>query len=78
MIEYGSMSEREKELMRHIGTCIADWIEIHKSTRAEMLCSLSMIFHALFSRDTPIKDVEEQCKEIDAFCEYLKFMARKI
>jgi hypothetical protein len=75
-IEYGKMTEREKKLMFHIGNSIADWIEVHKSTRQEMLCALSIIFHSLFSVDTPILGVKEQCNEIDAFCDYLKLMAR--
>jgi hypothetical protein len=73
----GRMTEREKELMFYLGNCIADYIEKHKSTRQEMLCALSLNFHALFSKDTPIVDVEEQCAEIDSFCDYLKFRARR-
>jgi hypothetical protein len=76
-VESGSVTKREKELIFYLGNCLGDWIEKNKSTRQEMLCAMSLIFHTIFSVDTPINNIEEQCKEIDSFCEYLKFMARK-
>lgn len=72
-----NLTKRESDLMFHIGNVLADWIEEHHTDREEIFAALALIFHSLFCIQTPMLDAEEQCKEIDLFCEYQKFMSRK-
>lgn len=41
-----------------------------------MMCALTVICDLMFTAQTPLKEVDEQCKEIDSFCECLKLRAR--
>lgn len=75
-IEWGKPTEKERALMLYLSECIADWVEAKKTDRRELICAFSLICHLIFSKDTPIKNVDDQCKEIDAFCEFLKLRAR--
>lgn len=74
-IEFGKPTPREKSLMIYIGECLAQSIEKHNYDREEMLCALNAICSLMFTAQTPIKDIEEQCAEIDCFCECLKLQA---
>ena len=76
-IEWGKPTQREKDLMIYLGECIAKWIEKNETERGELLCAFSLICTLIFTKETPIKDVEKQCQEIDTFCHFLKIRARK-
>jgi hypothetical protein len=75
-ITFDKPTKRENDLMYYLGNCIADWIEKNETEREELLCAFSLICSIMFTTNTPITDVEDQCKEIDAFCEFLKLRAR--
>ena len=45
--------------------------------RSEFMAAYSFFARVLFTVQTPIKDVDGQCAEIEAFCEFLKGVARK-
>lgn len=76
-IEWGKPTEREHKLIIYLGGCIANWIEKNDTVREELMCAFTLICSLIFTVDTPIKDVEGQCQEIDAFCEFLKLRARQ-
>ena len=44
--------------------------------RSEFMAAYSFLARVLFTVQTPIKDVDAQCAEIEAFCEFLKGVAR--
>lgn len=70
------MTDREKLLTYHLGNALADWIEEHKTERGELMCALSTLCGVMFTEETPFKDdIPKQLREIDAFCNYLKFLA---
>ena len=76
-IEYGSLTKREKDLLSHLGNTMADWFEAHKTVREEILAVFTVLCHLIFAKQTPITDKEEQCKEVDSFCECLKLRIRE-
>lgn len=75
-IEFGEITKREKELLFYLGNCIADWVENKKTERGELLCVFTILCHLMFTKQTPITDIEKQCAEVDAFCECLKLRIR--
>ncbi len=75
-IVFGKPTPREQNLITYLGECIAQSIEKHSYDRQELMCAISLICTLLFTSQTPLQEVEEQCKEIDIFCEYLKLRAR--
>jgi hypothetical protein len=76
-IEFGKITKREKDLLFHLGNCLAEWIENNKTERGELLCVLTILCHLMFAKQTPITDKEKQCDEVDAFCECLKLRIRE-
>ncbi len=76
-IEYGNLTVKEKALTFYLGDCLANYLEKVPTERGEMLAAMTVICTTLFVRQTPIKDIDKQCNEIDAFCETLKLNARK-
>lgn len=72
----GKATERESALIGHLGNAIADWAEIHKTERRELVCALFAICTIIFTSQTHF-NVDEQCKEINLFCDYLKVKARE-
>lgn len=72
----GEPTERESALIDYLGNAIADWIEIHATERRELVGALFAMCAVVFTRQTPL-NVEEQCKEINDFCNYLKEKARE-
>ena len=77
-IQWGKPTERERNLMLYIGECIAQWLEKNKTDRSELICAFSAICAVIFTKDTPLKNIEDQCKEIDSFCHFLKLKAKGI
>jgi len=76
-VTYGKRTKREKEMLFFVGETIANWIEKHKTDRRELLCVLSTLCGVVFTEDTPYKDdILKQVKDIDDFCNYLKFLAK--
>ncbi len=74
----GPMTEREDELTNVIISGIESFIKTHGDVdRSEFMAVYSLLARILFTVQTPIKDVDAQCAEIDAFCEFLKGVARK-
>ncbi len=71
------LSKSERELLYHLGESIANWIETHQTERGELIAAISLICVMIFTKETPIKDIDKQCEEIDSFCDYIKFMSRK-
>lgn len=70
------MTKREKDLTFFLGDALEKWIEKHKTERGELMCVLSTLCAVIFTEDTPFKgDITKQVREIDAFCNYLKFLA---
>jgi hypothetical protein len=66
----GKMTEREDAL--------TNIMKEHGSLdRSEFMAAYSFLARVLFTVQTPIKDVDAQCAEIEAFCEFLKGVARK-
>jgi hypothetical protein len=76
-IHWGEPTERERELILFLGECIANGLEKYNSNRGELICAFSLLCSLIFTEQTPIKDVEDQCREIDSFCEFIKLRARK-
>ena len=74
----GNMSQREKDLSNFLGKNIADWIEKHETSRDELLCAISPIICVLFIDESPYKDdIHKKLQDIDDFCNFLKFVAKK-
>ncbi len=70
----GKMTEEEKEFVNYISDCIADYIEKKPTDRQTLIAALSHLCRIVFSIETPF-DIQEQCREIDHFCEFLKSCA---
>lgn len=74
----GRMTDREDALKDAIIDAMDAFIKTHGSIdRAEFMAVYSFLARILFTVQTPIKDVDMQCAEIEAFCEFLKGVARK-
>ena len=74
----GKMNERENALTNVIIDGMEKFITEHGALdRSEFMAVYSYLARILFTIQTPIKDVDDQCAEIDAFCEFLKGVARK-
>ncbi len=74
----GKMTEREEALQNVIVDAMESFIKEHGSLdRAEFMAVYSFLARILFTIQTPLTDVDAQCNEIDAFCEFLKGVARK-
>lgn len=74
----GKRTEREDALINVIVDGMDKFMkETGSLDRAEFMAAYSFLARILFTVQTPIKDVDEQCIEIDAFCEFLKGVARK-
>lgn len=74
----GKMTEREDELVNTIVNAMDEFIKKHETLdRSEFMAAYSFLARVLFTVQTPIKDVDAQCAEIEAFCEFLKGVARK-
>jgi len=74
----GTMTEREEALKEIIIVGMETFIKEYGSLdRTEFMAVYSFLARILFTVQTPIKDVDMQCAEIDAFCEFLKGVARK-
>lgn len=77
-IEFGKTTDREHDFIMYLGNCIADWAQEHQTNRGEMLAAFTIFCSLIFTKQTPITDVEKQCEEIDAFAECLKLRARNV
>ena len=75
-IEYGTPTDNETKFIHYLGNCIADYIEKTPTDRSEILAAFTIFCTLMFTKQTPITDIEKQCQEIDAFCECLKLRAR--
>lgn len=74
----GTMTEREEALKEVIVSAMDTFIKEHDGLdRSEFMAVYSFLARILFTVQTPIKDVDAQCVEIDAFCDFLKGVARK-
>lgn len=74
----GKMTEREDALANTIIDSMEKFIKEHGDLdRSEFMAVYSYLARILFTIQTPIKDVDAQCTEIEAFCEFLKGVARK-
>ena len=74
----GTMTEREEALKEIIIDGMEKFIKEHGSLdRAEFMAVYSFLARILFTIQTPITDVDAQCAEIEAFCDFLKGVARK-
>lgn len=74
----GKMTDREQELTDTIVDSMEAFIKKHgELDRSEFMAAYSFLARILFTIQTPITDVDKQCDEIDAFCEFLKGVARK-
>ena len=74
----GIMTEREESLKSAIIDSIDSFIRTHGTIdRSELMSVYSFLLRILFTVQTQVKDVDAQCSEIDAFCEFLKGVARK-
>jgi len=74
----GTMTEREEALKEVMVSAMDTFIKEHGSLdRSEFMAVYSFLARILFTVQTPIKDVDAQCVEIDAFCDFLKGVARK-
>jgi hypothetical protein len=74
----GKPTEIENKLIDAIVDSMEAFIKEHgEIDRAEFMAAYSFLARILFTVQTPIKDVDKQCAEIDAFCEFLKGVARK-
>lgn len=72
------MTEREKELKEVIVSAMETFIKEHgELDRSELMGVYSWLARILFTIQTPYNDIDEQCKEIAAFCEFLNGVARK-
>jgi hypothetical protein len=72
------MTDREESLKHAIIDAIDFFIKQHGTIdRSELMSVYSFLARILFTVQTPIKDVDDQCIEIDAFCDFLKGVARK-
>jgi hypothetical protein len=74
----GKMTEREDALVNSMVDAMDAFIKEHgQIDRTELMAAYSFFARVLFTVQTPIKDVDDQCIEIDAFCDFLKGVARK-
>ena len=74
----GKMTDREESLRHAIIDAMDAFIKEHGSIdRSEFMAVYSFLARILFTVQTPIKDVDAQCIEIEAFCDFLKGVARK-
>ncbi len=74
----GKMTEREDALYETIIGAMETFIKEHgELDRSEFMSVYSLLARILFTVQTPIKDVDQQCIEIEAFCDFLKGVARK-
>lgn len=74
----GTMTDREVALKDAVIDAMNEFIKAHGTIdRGEFMAVYSFLARILFTVQTPIKDVDDQCIEIDAFCEFLKGVARK-
>jgi len=74
----GTMTDREEALKEIVITAMETFMKEHGALdRSEFMAVYSFLARILFTVQTPIKDVDAQCAEIDAFCEFLKGVARK-
>ncbi len=74
----GKMTDRENALADIIIDGMENFIKKHgELDRSEFMSVYSYLARILFTIQTPIKDVDAQCAEIEAFCEFLKGVARK-
>lgn len=67
----GQATQREQEFMDYLGNCIADYIEINKSERRELICGLFQMLYIVFDKQTHF-DLEGKLKEVDTFCHFMK------
>ena len=74
----GVMTDREEALKDVIIEAMDKFIKEHNELdRSELMAVYSFLARVLFTVQTPLKDVDAQCVEIDAFCDFLKGVARK-
>jgi len=74
----GKRTDREDALINIVIDGMDKFIKEHGSLdRSEFMAAYSFLARVLFTVQTPIKDVDGQCAEIEAFCEFLKGVARK-
>jgi hypothetical protein len=74
----GIRTEREDALINIIVDGMNKFMKEHGSLdRSEFMAAYSFLARVLFTVQTPIKDVDAQCAEINAFCEFLKGVVRK-
>jgi len=74
----GPMTDREEALKHAMIDAMDAFIKEHGSIdRSEFMAVYSFLARILFTVQTPIKEVDAQCIEIDAFCEFLKGVARR-
>ena len=72
------MTEREDALANIIIDGMDIFMKKHGSLdRSEFMSVYSFLARVLFTVQTPITDVDAQCAEIEAFCDFLKGVARK-
>lgn len=72
------MTEREEALYEIIVRGMETFMKEHGGLdRSEFMSVYSLLARVLFTVQTPITDVDAQCAEIDAFCDFLKGVARK-
>lgn len=77
-IKPSKMTQKEKDLTFALGGFLEDWVSKNKTERSELMCAVSMVCAVLFIEETPFKgNLDKQFREIDAFCNYLKFLAGK-
>jgi len=74
----GKMTDREEALKEVIIVGMETFMKEHGGLdRSEFMAVYSFLARILFTVQTPITDVDAQCAEIEAFCEFLKGVARK-
>lgn len=77
-VEFGEKNDTEWGLLVELGECIAKCAEDKNLKRGELLCVLSTLCLVTFTDNTPYKgDIKRQIREINSFCDYLKFMAKR-
>jgi flagellar biosynthesis regulator FlaF len=75
----GKLTDREQALIDTIVDGMDSFIKQHGDLdRSEFMAAYSFLARILFTIQTPMKEVDAQCIEIDAFCEFLKGVARKV
>ena len=75
--EYVSdQTTEDKKLINYMADCIANYLEKNETDRSVMMSFIGWLAVTVFTRQTPLVFVE-QIKEIEAFCEFLKYHAIK-